>query len=95
MRPPKLMLIALLSALFLAAPALPAGADSKMALQNKVEEEMICLCGCGQTVKNCPHENCGFAIPARTKITAFIDEGKSVEEIMQIFLDQYGDEIFA
>lgn len=56
---------------------------------------MICLCGCGQTVKNCPHENCGFAIPARTRMTALINEGKSKEEIMQIFLDKYGDEIFA
>lgn len=64
-------------------------------LQSEIEEALICLCGCGQTVKNCPHENCGFAVPAREKIMAYIGEGKSREEIMQLFVGKYGEEVLA
>ena len=90
------LLLALFLTLFITAPVIHVDAASNNTkLQSGLEEALICLCGCGQTVKNCPHENCGFAIPARTQVTALINEGKSKEEIMQIFLDKYGDEIFA
>ena len=64
-------------------------------LQSELEETMICLCGCGQTIKNCPHQNCGYAIPARARIAAYLDEGKSRSEILDIFVTQYGEEALA
>lgn len=64
-------------------------------LQSEVEESLICLCGCGQTVKNCPHENCGFAVPARAKIMAYLNEGKTREEVMELFVSKYGEEVLA
>ena len=62
---------------------------------SKTEGVLMCLCGCGQTIKNCPHENCGFAIPAREKIDSMIRDNKTDEDIMDAFLLQYGDEILA
>ena len=64
-------------------------------LQSEIEEALICLCGCGQTVKNCPHENCGFAIPAREKMVNYIEEGKNKREIMELFVKKYGEEVLA
>lgn len=64
-------------------------------LQSEIEEAIICLCGCGQTVKNCPHENCGFAVPARNKIISYLAEGKSKSEIMDLFVNKYGEEVLA
>ncbi|MDT8317713.1 MAG: cytochrome c-type biogenesis protein CcmH [bacterium] len=64
-------------------------------LQNDIEEAMICLCGCGQTIKSCPHQNCGYAIPARARIDKYLNEGKNKAEILDIFVDQYGEEALA
>lgn len=64
-------------------------------LQNELEEAMICLCGCGQTIKDCPHQNCGYAIPARKKIKDHLEEGKTKAEILDIFVAKYGEEALA
>ena len=64
-------------------------------LQTKTDQMIMCLCGCGQTVKHCPHENCGFAIPAQEQMDKMSAEGKTDDDIFQYFLDKYGDEILA
>ena len=64
-------------------------------VQLEVEEALTCLCGCGQTVKSCPHENCGFAIPAKTRITALLNSGKNKAQILEDFLKQYGEEVLS
>ena len=64
-------------------------------IQSEVEAEMMCLCGCGQTVKNCPHENCGFAVPARKQIATLVNEGKTKKEIFDFFVNKYGEEILS
>ncbi|MBE9535568.1 MAG: cytochrome c-type biogenesis protein CcmH [Proteobacteria bacterium] len=63
--------------------------------QSEIEETLICLCGCGQTIKNCPHQNCGFAIPAKAKIKEYLSEGKTKDEIIDIFVSQNGEEVLA
>lgn len=63
--------------------------------QKKLERTLMCLCGCNTTLKDCPHLKCGFAIPARDQITKLIAEGKSEQEVADVFLAKYGDEIFA
>lgn len=69
--------------------------EVRATVQSEVEETLMCLCGCGQTIKNCPHENCGFAVPARRRIASYINEGKNKPEIIDIFLKQYGEEVLA
>jgi len=64
-------------------------------IKSELEETLICLCGCGQTIKSCPHQNCGFAIPARAKMDAYLREGKTKEEIIDIFISQNGEEVLA
>ena len=64
-------------------------------VQSEVEEALICQCGCGIVLKHCPHQNCGFAIPARLHIADLITEGKGKDEIIEIFLKQYGQKALA
>lgn len=88
----------LLIAIFIAVATLTASYPASLSAgdaQLEIEETLICLCGCGQTIKNCPHQNCGFAIPAQTKIKAYLQEGKTKEEIIDIFLSQNGEEVLA
>jgi len=88
----------LIIAAFIAVAALTASYPAPILAgeaQSEIEEALICLCGCGQTIKNCPHQNCGFAIPAKAKIEAYLSEGKTKEEIIDIFLSQNGEEVLA
>lgn len=79
------------------------GLDSKVPVprlayadvQGEVEEALICQCGCGIVLKHCPHQNCGFAIPAREYIAKLIKEGKKRDEIIDIFVKQYGQKALA
>jgi len=64
-------------------------------VQGEVEEALICQCGCGIVLKHCPHQNCGFAIPAREFIAGFVKEGKGREEIIEMFVQKYGQKALA
>lgn len=64
-------------------------------VQSEIEEAMVCQCGCGIVLKHCPHQNCGFAIPARQYIADLIKEGKNKEEIIDLFVKRNGQKILA
>ncbi len=89
----KMIAAALLLSLFVVAP--PPLANAAEMSTSEIESELICLCGCGQTIKSCPHENCGFAVPARSRIASLVKSGKTKEEIVEIFIKQYGEEVLA
>lgn len=73
-----------------------AGSPAAWALTaDQMGQELACLCGCGLTISNCTHDNCGFAVPARARIKAMLAAGKGREEILQAFTAQYGEQILA
>ncbi len=63
--------------------------------QGEVEEALICQCGCGIVLKHCPHQNCGYGIPARQYIADLIKDGKGKEEIIDIFVKRDGQKALA
>lgn len=63
--------------------------------QSEVEEALVCQCGCGIVLRHCPHENCGYAIPARKYIADLIRDGKGREEIISIFVKRDGQKVLA
>ena len=74
----QLVMIISILAIFTAAHAaeqIPAGAADKDALYEQLISDMACLCGCGTTLKTCPHENCDKAVPARKEIRQMVDSG--------------------
>lgn len=64
-------------------------------VQGEIEEAIMCQCGCGIVLKHCPHQNCGFAIPARQYIAALLKEGKNTEEVIDTFVKKYGQKVLA
>lgn len=65
------------------------------ALYDRITGEMMCLCGCNQTVKNCPHTDCGFAIPAKKEIRALLEQGKTYDEVVAIFVKREGEVVLS
>ena len=89
------MMAAFFICLSLVFASIPISSHAAHPLQSELEAAMICLCGCGQTIKDCPHQNCGYAIPARKKIKDHLEEGKTKAEILDIFVAKYGEEALA
>ncbi|MBI4666422.1 MAG: cytochrome c-type biogenesis protein CcmH [Nitrospinae bacterium] len=65
------------------------------AVYERAARDLMCLCGCNQTIKNCPHINCEFAVPARVKIRQMSLSGKSYDEIVVNFVQENGEKILA
>jgi cytochrome c-type biogenesis protein CcmH/NrfF len=79
----------------MALDAVPAGKPFRDALYNDITANMACLCGCGTTLKTCPHENCSFAVPARKEIRGFVDQGMGHDEIRGKMVALHGEAILA
>ncbi len=78
-----------------AAEQIPAGTADKDALYESLISNMACLCGCGTTLKTCPHEACDKAIPARKEIRQMVDSGTPRQEIMNQMVKGHGEAILA
>ncbi len=83
--------VALSAALLTAVPAPVAFAMT----QSEVEEGLTCQCGCGLTVRNCNHTQCGFSIPVREDIAASLTRGESGEEILARYAEEYGEKVLS
>ncbi len=91
----------LLILIIMAFPAMAMATDTipstpqKQALYDDLISEMACGCGCGTTLKTCPHENCSHAVPARKEILGYIDGGLGREEIKAKMVATHGEAILA
>jgi|ETNmetMinimDraft_13_1059891.scaffolds.fasta_scaffold151115_1 cytochrome c-type biogenesis protein CcmH len=78
---------------FVSLPVAPVMADSSAV--GDISEELICQCGCTLTVSNCTHIECG----SRGAMTALIElklaKGQSSEQVIQFFVDQYGEQVLS
>jgi|SRR5579875_715587 cytochrome c-type biogenesis protein CcmH len=70
------------------------GAAVKATVQ-EVAEGLTCQCGCGLTVANCNHPNCGFSVPVRDQIAHMLDKGMSGAEILASFRHKYGEKVLS
>lgn len=61
----------------------------------EVATEFICQCGCGLTLANCAHGECGPRDQMTTAIASMIASGKSKPEIIAAFVAQYGEQVLA
>ena len=78
-----------------AVETIPRTPQMKNALFNNLSENLACLCGCGVTVKSCPHESCSFAIPVRKQIWNMIDKDYKRERIIDNLVKARSERILA
>ncbi|MBI3813875.1 MAG: cytochrome c-type biogenesis protein CcmH [Nitrospinae bacterium] len=64
-------------------------------LYDELSDKFMCLCGCGSTVKTCPHEQCGFAIPFKKELSERVQKGETKEQIIKYFIDKHGEKILS
>jgi cytochrome c-type biogenesis protein CcmH/NrfF len=55
----------------------------------KVAEDFICQCGCNHQLSACGMVNCGSAVPLQNEIQGYLEQGKSRQEIRDIFISKY------
>jgi cytochrome c-type biogenesis protein CcmH/NrfF len=62
---------------------------------NTVSDKLVCQCSCQMILRVCNHVNCPSAIPMRQSIEKQLLEGKSDEDIIQGFVDEYGMKVLS
>ena len=65
------------------------------ATPSQVQEGLTCQCGCGLTVANCNHLQCGFAVPVKEDIADSLARGDSAEQILARYRAEYGEKILS
>jgi cytochrome c-type biogenesis protein CcmH len=78
---------------FLAAPVLLGQIVSPEV--RKVSERFVCQCGCSQQLSVCSMLNCGSATPLRAEVADLLKQGKTEEQIVNIFTEKYGKVILS
>lgn len=59
---------------------------------SEMSSEIMCTCGCTMVLNTC---SCGTADDMRSEIDSMIGQGKSKDEIINIFVSQYGEKILS
>lgn len=67
-----------------------AGPDSVSA--RDISKELTCQCSCGEVLSTC---HCPTADEMRALIEKKLTQGQSAEQIVQYFVNQYGEQILA
>jgi len=62
---------------------------------SSISKQLICQCGCAMVLSNCSHAECGSREVMTSLIVQKMAEGQSEEQIIQLFVDQYGEEVLA
>jgi cytochrome c-type biogenesis protein CcmH len=84
---PGLMAAVMLSAANLAVAAKPT--------VKSIGDQVICQCGCTQTVTECNHFECAKRAEMQAMAAAEIKEGKDETTILQDFVKKYGVQVLA
>lgn len=62
---------------------------------SSVTDKIMCQCGCGAVLTNCPHQECGWGVPAKLFIAEQLAAGTTPEEMVQYYVSQFGEEVLA
>jgi cytochrome c-type biogenesis protein CcmH/NrfF len=62
---------------------------------DRLGRELICMCGCNQTLVGCNHLNCPYRGPMTQQLTTAVDRGDSDKMITQFFVQTYGTLVLA
>lgn len=84
----------LIGVLCLALTILPAAGDNSARVE-KLGHKLICMCGCNQVLLECNHYGCGYLTPERRELVAAVDGGKTDEDTLSAFVDEYGPTVLA
>ncbi len=73
--------------------ASPVRAES--ATVSDISDQLICQCGCTLVLANCTHSECMSRDTMTTLIEQKLSQGQSEAQIIQSFVEQYGEQVLA
>ena len=90
-----LVVVALISfaMLVMLAPAMLRAQQSDRGEQ--ISGKLMCMCGCGQTLKECNHIDCPLRAGMFKQVEADVARGESDDLILQDFVQQYGESVLS
>lgn len=62
---------------------------------DELADELICQCGCDMVLSQCNHPTCEWREEMNASIEEQIAQGKSKGEIVQSFVDLYGEQVLS
>ena len=60
-----------------------------------ISRQLICQCGCNMVLLNCSHAECASREAMTTLIEQKTSQGQTEAQIVQFFVDQYGEQVLA
>lgn len=60
-----------------------------------IASEVVCQCGCNSVLNNCVHGECMVRDRMLASIKSEVDKGSSKSVIIQMLVDQYGQQVLA
>ena len=60
-----------------------------------VSDKLLCMCGCNSLLESCIHVECTVRDSMTTTIGLMLDEGNSTDDIVQYFVDYYGESVLS
>ena len=61
----------------------------------EISGKLMCMCGCGQTLKECNHIDCPLRAGMFKQLEADVARGESDDLILQDFVQQYGEAVLS
>jgi cytochrome c-type biogenesis protein CcmH len=90
-----LLVVALVSLAVLVA-ALPAALRAQQSDRGEeISGKLMCMCGCGQTLKECNHIDCPLRAGMFKQVEADVARGESDDLILQDFVQEYGEAVLS
>lgn len=62
---------------------------------DRLGHRLMCRCGCGQVLLECNHVGCTYSDKMRDELRAQMDAGKTDQQVLQYFVDNYGTVVLA
>ncbi len=82
--------------LFFAAPALGIQTAADISRDYKEAcDRLMCQCGCNEQLSVCAMQNCSSATPMRAEIRERLQNGESVDVIVESFTARYGKQVLS
>jgi cytochrome c-type biogenesis protein CcmH len=90
-----LVVVALLSLAVLAAFAPMALRAQQSDRAEQLSGKLMCMCGCGQMLKECNHIDCPLRAGMFKQLEADVTRGESDDLILQDFVQEYGEAVLS
>ena len=80
----------------IASAMLPLHAGAQKTERSKtLATKLMCMCGCGQILRECNHINCPSSAPMLKELDQHVASGEADDLVVQDFIQEYGEKVLS